>query len=73
MKPIRYEMRKVEEPASFSSYVEGVPKKLYPVLNGYCEGAVDSITLVFTQLHRSRFNLEFEELLEPILYVAADL
>ena len=31
-----------------------------PRLCGYCGGAVDSIISVFTQLHRSSSNLQFE-------------
>ena len=42
-------------------------------LFGYCGGAVYSVTPVFTQLHRSAFNLEFKTLLEPISYVVVDL
>ena len=31
-----------------------------PRLCGYCGGAIDSIISLFTQLHRSGLNLEFE-------------
>ena len=39
---------------------------IVPRLCSYCGGAVDSIISVFTQLHRSGFNLEFETLFESI-------
>ena len=39
----------------------------------YCGGAVDSIISVFTQLHRSAFNLKFETLFESIWHVVAHL
>ena len=35
-------------------------------LCGYCGGAVDLIIPVFTQLHRSGFNLELKTLFESI-------
>ena len=35
-------------------------------LCGYCGAAIDSIISVFTQLHRSGFNLEFETLPESM-------
>ena len=44
-----------------------------PCLCGYCGGAVDSIIPVFTQLHRSGFNLEFETLYESVGQVVIDL
>ena len=37
-----------------------------PHLCGYCGGAVDPIISVFNQLHRSSFNLEFENPFESI-------
>ena len=49
------------------------PKKIVPCLYGYCGGAVDSIISIFTQLHRSGFNLEFEALFEPLCQVVSDL
>ena len=51
--------------------IQGVPKN-EPRLRKYCGGAVDSITLTFTHLHRSGFNLEFEAFYESIWYVVAD-
>ena len=44
----------------------GISKTCVPHLCGYCGGAVDSIISVFTQLHRSSLNLEFETLYESI-------
>ena len=44
-----------------------------PRLCGCCGGAVDSIISVFTQLHRSSFNLEFETSYESMRQVVADL
>ena len=41
-------------------------KKIVPRLYGYCGGAVNSIILVFTQVHRSSFNFDFEILFESI-------
>ena len=46
-------------------YLQGVPKNC-AILCGYCGAAVDSVILVFTQLHRLSFNLEFETLFELI-------
>ena len=43
-----------------------VSQKNVPRLSGYCGGAVDLISSVFTQLHISSFNVEFETLLESI-------
>ena len=43
--------------------IQGVPK-IVPRLRGCCGGAVDSMISVFTQLHRSDLNLEFEILFE---------
>ena len=40
-------------------WTTGCPKRIVPHLCGYCGEAVDSIILIFTQLHRSGFNLEF--------------
>ena len=34
----------------------GCPKIVLPCLFGFCGGAVDSVVLVFTQLHSSGFN-----------------
>ena len=51
----------------------GCPKIIVPCLCGYCGGAVDSIISVFTQLHRSGFNLEFQTLFESIGQVVADI
>ena len=51
----------------------GCPKIIVRHLCGYYGGAVDSITSVFIQLHRSRFNLDFETLFEAIRHVLADL
>ena len=39
---------------------------ILPHLCGYCGGAVDSIISVFTQLHMSGFNLEFETMYESV-------
>ena len=39
------------------------PKINVPHLCGYCGGDVDSIIAIFTLLHRSGFNLEFESFL----------
>ena len=50
-----------------------ISQKIVPCLCGCCGGAADSIISVFTQLHRSRFNLEFEILFESILHVVVDL
>ena len=50
-----------------------VPKLMVPRLCGYCEGAVDSIISVFTQLYSPGFHLEFETLCESIWHVVADL
>ena len=46
--------------------VKGCPEIIVARLCGYCGGAVDSIISVFTQLHRSGFNFEFETLNESI-------
>ena len=44
-----------------------VSQKIVSRLCGYCGGAVDSIISLFTQLHRSGFNLfEFETLFESV-------
>ena len=59
-------------PAVLSMYT-GCPKKIVPHLCGHCRGAVYSIISVFTQLHRSSFNLEFGTLYESIWQVVADL
>ena len=40
--------------------------KVFARLYGYCGGSVDPIPSVFTQLHRSGFNLIFETLYESI-------
>ena len=48
-------------------------QKIVPRLNGNFEGAIDAIISVFTQLHRSGFNLEFETLFESVGEVVADL
>ena len=45
--------------------VQGVPQNV-PRLCGYCRGAVDSTISVFTRMHRSSFNLEFETSFESI-------
>ena len=50
----------------------GCPKIIVLFLCGYRGGVVDSIISVFTQLHRSGFNLEFETLFESINHVVAD-
>ena len=42
----------------------GCPKKTVSRLYVCCGGAVDSIISIFTQLHRSSLNLEFETLYE---------
>ena len=42
----------------------GLPKKILPRLYGCCGGAADSIVSIFTQLNRSRFNVEFEILVD---------
>ena len=52
---------------------KGCPKKIVPRLCSCCGGAVDSIISVFTQLHRTGSNLEFEILLESITHVVAEL
>ena len=44
----------------------GFPKIIVPRLCGYCGSTVDSIISIFTLLHRSGFNLEFETLFESI-------
>ena len=44
----------------------GCPKIIVHGLRGYCGGAVDSITLVITQLHSSNFNLEFKTMRQSI-------
>ena len=49
----------------FLNRLQGVPKQLWPVC-GACGGAVDSVVSVFTQLHISSCNLEFETLFELI-------
>ena len=51
----------------------GCPKKIVPRWCGCCGGAIDSIILVFTQLRRSGFNLEFETLHESVWHMVADL
>ena len=45
----------------------GYLKIIVPRLRGYCGGVVDSIISIFTQLHRSGFNLEFETMFESLL------
>ena len=44
-----------------------------PCLHGCCGGALDSIDSIFTQLHRSGFNLESETWYKFICQVIADL
>ena len=44
----------------------GCPKKTVSRLSSCCGGAVDSIISVYTQLHRSGFNYEFETFFESI-------
>ena len=41
-------------------------KIIVPHLCGHCGGAVSFIKSIFTQLHRSGFNLEFETLFGSI-------
>ena len=53
--------------------IQGVAKKIVPHLCGCSGGAVDSIISVFTQLHKSDFNLELLTLYESIWNVVADL
>ena len=53
--------------------INRVSQKIMPRLGGYFEGVVDSIITIFTQSHRSGFNLEFETLFESISHVVADL
>ena len=55
-----------ENRASAMMGLSRVSQKIVPRLCGFCGGAVDSIISVFTQLHRSSFNLEFETLFESI-------
>ena len=55
---------------SLLNNVQDVPKKLCPV----CVATAQELYIsVFTQVHRSSFNLEFETLLESICHVVADL
>ena len=49
-----------------SSKIYKVSKNNCTRLCGYCGGAANSIISVFTQLHWSGFNLEFENLFESI-------
>ena len=42
-------------------------------LCGYCGGAADSILSVYSQLHRSGFNLEFGAFFKSICTMVADL
>ena len=51
----------------------GCPKIIAPRLCGYCGGVVDCIISIFTQFHRSDFNLELETLFESVGQVVADL
>ena len=44
----------------------GCPQKIVRCLYVCFGGAMDSIIFVFTQLHRSGFNLEFETLFESV-------
>ena len=46
--------------------VQGFPRKFVPRLCVCYGGAIDSIILVFTQMHRLGFNLEFDALFESI-------
>ena len=41
--------------------IQGWPRMILPRLCGYCGGAVNSITSVFMQLHRSGIELKFNE------------
>ena len=41
-------------------------QNVVPRLCSCCGGAIDSIILVFTQLHRSGLNVEFETLYDSI-------
>ena len=51
----------------------GCPKIIVPCLCGYCGRVVDSSISVFTQLHRSSFNLEKETKAETNLFVYVGL
>ena len=42
------------------------PKNIVSYLHDCCGGAVDSIILVFTQMHRPSYNLKFETMRESI-------
>ena len=55
----------IKEAGSNNAYVQGVPE-IVPRLCGCCGGVVNLIISVFTQLHRSGFNLEFETPYESI-------
>ena len=48
-------------------------ENIAPRLYDCCGGAVGSVNSVFTQLHRSNFDLEFETILESVRQVVADL
>ena len=54
-------------------FYTGCPKKIVLRLCGYCGGAVDPIISVFSQSHKSSFNLELETLFESIWHMVADL
>ena len=68
-------------PSAFYRFLLLLPSRLFidqerdlqQVQCGYCAGAEDSVISVFTQLHRSCFNLEFETLLESNWHMVADL
>ena len=49
------------------SVIYSVSQTIVRCLSGYCGGAIDLIITIFTQLHRSAFNLEFETVLESIV------
>ena len=50
----------------YFNFATECPEIIVPCLCGYRGGAVDSIISVFTQLHRSGFNLEFEISFESV-------
>ena len=47
-------------------FYTGYLKIIVPSLCSYCGGAIGSYVSVFTQLHLSGFNLEFETLFKSI-------
>ena len=62
----RMELLEKKTGSASSLYRTRCPKKIVPRLCGCYRGALNSIILVFTQLHRSDFNLEFATLYESI-------